>query len=64
MKVTPIGTGTIGLVTDARLAEMGNDGLCLDIDVAKVELLSDGPADPRSRPRLALASKPSSPSTA
>jgi UDPglucose 6-dehydrogenase len=35
MKVTVVGTGYVGLVTGACLAEMGNDVLCLDVDRAR-----------------------------
>lgn len=42
MKVTVIGSGYVGLVTGACLAETGNDVLCLDIDADKIELLSKG----------------------
>ncbi len=42
MKVTVIGSGYVGLVTGACLAETGNDVLCLDIDANKIELLSKG----------------------
>jgi UDPglucose 6-dehydrogenase len=42
MKVTVIGTGYVGLVTGACLAEMGNDVLCLDVDPAKIALLESG----------------------
>ncbi len=42
MKVTIFGTGYVGLVTGACLAEMGNHVLCVDIDVAKVERLKQG----------------------
>jgi UDPglucose 6-dehydrogenase len=42
MKVTITGTGYVGLVTGACLAEMGNDVLCLDIDAAKVRVLNEG----------------------
>lgn len=42
MKVTIFGTGYVGLVTGACLAEMGNHVLCVDIDVAKVERLQRG----------------------
>ena len=39
MKVTVIGSGYVGLVTGACLAEMGNHVVCLDIDEAKIKLL-------------------------
>ncbi|OYV00758.1 MAG: UDP-glucose 6-dehydrogenase, partial [Burkholderiales bacterium PBB5] len=42
MKVTAIGTGYVGLVTGACLAEMGNHVVCLDIDADKIRLLQDG----------------------
>ena len=42
MKVTIFGTGYVGLVTGACLAEMGNDVMCVDIDAAKVERLGNG----------------------
>ncbi|RCS31251.1 UDP-glucose/GDP-mannose dehydrogenase family protein [Rhodanobacter denitrificans] len=42
MKVTIFGTGYVGLVTGACLAEMGNHVLCVDIDVAKIERLRRG----------------------
>ncbi len=42
MKVTIFGTGYVGLVTGACLAEMGNHVLCVDIDAAKVERLKHG----------------------
>ena len=42
MKITIIGTGYVGLVTGACLAEMGNHVLCLDIDDKKVRLLESG----------------------
>ena len=35
MKITVIGTGYVGLVTGACLADMGNDVLCLDVDAAQ-----------------------------
>jgi UDPglucose 6-dehydrogenase len=35
MKVSVVGTGYVGLVTGACLAEMGNDVLCLDVDPAR-----------------------------
>jgi UDPglucose 6-dehydrogenase len=42
MKVTVIGTGYVGLVTGACLADMGNDVFCLDVDAAKVKALNEG----------------------
>ncbi len=42
MKITMIGSGYVGLVTGACLAEVGNDVLCLDIDVRKVDILQKG----------------------
>jgi len=42
MKVTVVGTGYVGLVSAACLAEMGNDVLCLDIDPGKVRILQEG----------------------
>ncbi|GLQ97567.1 UDP-glucose dehydrogenase family protein [Dyella mobilis] len=42
MKVTLFGTGYVGLVTGACLAEMGNHVVCVDIDQAKVERLERG----------------------
>ena len=42
MKVTVIGTGYVGLVTGACLADLGNDVLCLDIDARKIALLREG----------------------
>jgi UDPglucose 6-dehydrogenase len=42
MKVSIIGTGYVGLVTGACLADAGNDVLCLDLDRAKIERLRKG----------------------
>ncbi|MDH4192329.1 MAG: UDP-glucose/GDP-mannose dehydrogenase family protein [Betaproteobacteria bacterium] len=42
MKVTVIGTGYVGLVTGACLAEEGNHVFCLDIDSTKIALLNTG----------------------
>ena len=42
MKVTVIGTGYVGLVTGACLAEMGNHVVCLDVDERKIRMLNDG----------------------
>lgn len=42
MKITIIGTGYVGLVTAACLAEQGNTVLCLDIDTDRIRTLQDG----------------------
>ncbi|MFT3857464.1 MAG: UDP-glucose/GDP-mannose dehydrogenase family protein [Aquabacterium sp.] len=42
MKVSVVGTGYVGLVTGACLAEMGNDVLCLDVDPNKIRILQEG----------------------
>lgn len=42
MKITVIGTGYVGLVSGACLAEMGNDVLCLDLDPEKIRILKEG----------------------
>lgn len=42
MKVTIFGTGYVGLVTGACLAEMGNHVVCVDIDTVKVDRLKRG----------------------
>ena len=42
LKISIIGTGYVGLVTGACLAEVGNDVLCLDLDQAKIDLLNGG----------------------
>src|SRR5262249_4310548 len=39
MKLSIIGTGHVGLVTGACLAERGNDVLCVDVDEKKVRML-------------------------
>jgi UDPglucose 6-dehydrogenase len=42
MKVTVVGTGYVGLVSGACLADMGNDVLCLDVDAEKIAGLQQG----------------------
>ena len=42
MKVTLFGTGYVGLVTGACLAEMGNQVVCVDVDASKVARLKRG----------------------
>jgi UDPglucose 6-dehydrogenase len=42
MKLTIVGTGYVGLVTGACLAEVGNDVLCLDLDESKIATLRAG----------------------
>ncbi len=42
MKVTIIGSGYVGLVTGACLAELGNSVFCLDVDEKKIALLNAG----------------------
>ena len=42
MNVTVVGTGYVGLVSGACLADMGNHVFCLDVDAAKVKALTAG----------------------
>jgi UDPglucose 6-dehydrogenase len=42
MNVTIVGTGYVGLVSGACLADMGNHVFCVDVDAAKVKLLNAG----------------------
>jgi UDPglucose 6-dehydrogenase len=42
MKVSIIGTGYVGLVTGACLADVGNQVLCLDLDRRKIDMLKGG----------------------
>jgi UDPglucose 6-dehydrogenase len=42
MKITVIGTGYVGLVTGACLADAGNNVLCLDVDEKKIRALNEG----------------------
>lgn len=42
MKIAVIGTGYVGLVTGTCLAETGNEVICVDIDVDKVQRMKNG----------------------
>jgi UDPglucose 6-dehydrogenase len=42
MKITVIGTGYVGLVSGACLADVGNDVVCLDVDEKKIRILKEG----------------------
>jgi UDPglucose 6-dehydrogenase len=42
MKVTIFGSGYVGLVTGACLAEVGNDVVCIDVDQNKIDRLNQG----------------------
>ena len=42
MDIAVIGTGYVGLVTGAGLADFGNDVVCVDIDEKKIEALKQG----------------------
>src|SRR5688572_30450713 len=42
MRVTIFGSGYVGLVTGACLADAGNHVVCVDVDAAKIERLNAG----------------------
>src|SRR5215475_1759817 len=42
MRVTIFGSGYVGLVTGACLADAGNDVICVDVDAGKIERLTRG----------------------
>ena len=42
MKLTIFGTGYVGLVTGACLAEVGHNVVCVDIDQRKIDRLNQG----------------------
>jgi UDPglucose 6-dehydrogenase len=54
MNVTVLGSGYVGLVTAACLAEIGNDVVCYDVDRSKIDALSAGrvPFHERDLPEL------------
>ena len=42
MRIVVVGTGFVGLVTGAGLADFGNEALCVDVDPAKIAKLGRG----------------------
>ncbi|MGM1050393.1 MAG: UDP-glucose dehydrogenase family protein [Bacillota bacterium] len=42
MKITVIGTGYVGLVSGVCYAELGNDVICIDNDINKIDKLNQG----------------------
>ena len=42
MKISVIGTGYVGLVTGACLAEIGHEVMCTDNDSSKIQMLESG----------------------
>lgn len=42
MDIAVIGTGYVGLVTGAGLSDFGNDVICVDVDVRKIDALNSG----------------------
>ncbi|KAA1174998.1 UDP-glucose/GDP-mannose dehydrogenase family protein [Marinobacter salinexigens] len=42
MKITIFGSGYVGLVTGACLADVGHDVLCMDVDQSKIDRLKNG----------------------
>src|SRR5205085_8797200 len=42
LDIAVLGTGYVGLVTGAGLADFGNDVICVDIDEKKIAALKDG----------------------
>ena len=42
MRVTIFGSGYVGLVTGACLADAGNHVICVDVDAGKIERLNRG----------------------
>lgn len=52
MKITIFGTGYVGLVTGACLAEVGHQVMCMDVNKAKIETLQQGGLLPIYEPGL------------
>ncbi len=44
MKISIVGTGYVGLVTGACLAECGHDVICVDVDPDKVDMINSARA--------------------
>ena len=42
MDIAVIGTGYVGLVTGAGLSDFGNDVVCVDVDIRKIDALNNG----------------------
>ncbi|NPA04305.1 MAG: UDP-glucose 6-dehydrogenase, partial [Epsilonproteobacteria bacterium] len=42
MRLAVVGTGYVGLVTGACMAQMGNNVVCVDIDEEKIKKLKEG----------------------
>jgi UDPglucose 6-dehydrogenase len=42
MRIAVVGTGYVGLVVGACLAENGNNVVCVDKDLGKIEMLRAG----------------------
>ena len=57
MKVTVVGTGYVGLVTGACLAEMGNHVVCLDVDAAQDRACSKPAASRSTSPGWTASSR-------
>ena len=42
MKISVFGSGYVGLVASACVADVGHDVLCMDIDTQRIDLLNSG----------------------